>query len=66
MVIGAGGDKVWCRWWGEEGRLDGTRRRSNNSLVILSIGMMIVIWLDQDNDDDLKRMMPSMAGFSEI
>jgi len=24
---------VWCRWWGEEGRLDGTRRRSNNSLV---------------------------------
>jgi len=24
---------VWCRWWGEEGRLTGSRRRSNNSLV---------------------------------
>ena len=30
---------VWCRWWGEEGRLAGTRRRSNNSLVIVRIGM---------------------------
>ena len=36
---------VWCRWWGEEGRLTGTRRRSNNSLVIVRIGMMIVIWI---------------------
>ena len=33
---------VWCRWWGEEGRLAGTRRRSNNSLVIVR---MIVIWI---------------------
>ena len=30
---------VWCRWWGEEGRLASTRRRSNNSLVIVRIGM---------------------------
>ena len=30
---------VWCRWWGEEGRLAGTRRRSNNSLVIVRIRM---------------------------
>ena len=31
---------VWCRWWGEEGILAGTRRRSNNSLVIVRIRMM--------------------------
>ena len=39
---------VWCRWWGEEGRLSGTRRRSNNSLVM----MMIDGDGDGDGDDD--------------
>ena len=34
---------VWCRWWGEEGRLTGSRRRSNNSLV--SIVITVFFWL---------------------
>ena len=34
---------VWCRWWGEEGRLTGSRRRSNNSLV--SIVIVVFFWL---------------------
>ena len=33
---------VWCRWWGEEGRLTGSRRRSNNSLVSI---VLVVFFL---------------------
>ena len=33
---------VWCRWWGEEGRLTGSRRRSNNSLV----SIVLVVFFD--------------------
>ena len=31
---------VWCRWAGEEARLEGARRRSNNSLVIIRMRTM--------------------------
>ena len=57
---------VWCRWSGEEGRLAGARRRSNNSLVIIRIKIirirsyririMMIRSIGSDHEDQIMRV----------
>ena len=56
---------VWCRWSGEEGRLAGARRRSNNSLVIIRIRMIRIRSSRSDHEDQIMMIKPRRSDYED-
>ena len=56
---------VWCRWSGEEGRLAGARRRSNNSLVIIRIRMIRIRSSRSDHEDQIMMIKPRGSDYDD-